>query len=91
MIAPRYPRSMTDLGPHARQFAELWGPRARGVMRVLTGVTLVLLVTWLLGLTSFRTLVVAVVARLLVPAIYGGLAGRAIAKDRAPAFPRDSA
>lgn len=73
---------MADLGPHARRFAELWGPRARGSMRLLTSVPLVFLVTWLLGLTSFRMLVVAVVARLLVPAIYGALAGRAIAKDR---------
>lgn len=71
----------SPLGPHASRFVSLWGPRARSIMAVLTGVTLVLFVTWLLGLTSLRWFVITFVARLLVPAIFGGIAGREIGKD----------
>lgn len=72
----------TPLGPHAQRFVDAWAPRARRIMAMLTGVTIVLLVTWLLGITSFRLFVVAVIARLLAPAVYGGIAGSKITKDR---------
>lgn len=69
------------LGPQARQFVETWGPRFKVGRRVTTAVSLVLLVTWLSGITSFRALLVVVAIELAIAAVYGGIAGRKIGED----------
>jgi hypothetical protein len=75
-------RDDSTLGPEARLFADTWGPRARGIMRVLSILAVALLVTWLLGRTSLRLFLFVAIVRLLIPAAYGYAAGKKIGADR---------